>query len=201
MRLHSIASDRSCLLTGGLLLAGVVLAGCTSSGGGAGKTGGTNPDLQYTTEDFKQSAYCPPVQIRAGTGAMTVYERGHEADQTFARYQASINRTARQCSVANGTLTVKVGIGGRVVAGPKGGAGNINLPIRIAVVKQVGGSSGPVFSELFKVPVSLAAPTFGADFNQVVEQVTFPVDPSDRNLIVYVGFDEGTKAQNTAALD
>lgn len=201
MKLHSIAPDRSCLLTGSLVVVGLILAGCTSSGGGAGKTGGTNPDLQYTTEDFKQSAYCPPVQVRVGTGTMTVYERGKEGDQTFARYLASISRTARQCSVANGTLTVKVGIGGRVVAGPKGGAGNINLPIRIAVVKQVGGSGGPVFTELFKVPVSLTAPTFGADFNQVVEQVTFPINPDDRNLIVYVGFDEGTKARNTAALD
>ncbi len=39
--------------------------------------------------------------------------------------------------------------------------------------------------------MTLAAPTFGADFSQVVDQVTFQIGPEDRDLIIYVGFDDG----------
>ena len=83
-------------------------------------------------------------------------------------------------------------IAGRVVAGPKGSEANVTLPIRIAVAKQFGGT-GPLYSELFKIPVSLTAPTFGANYNQVFDQVTLTAGPQDRNLIIYVGFDEGPK--------
>ncbi|MCB1500640.1 MAG: hypothetical protein KDK07_12760 [Bauldia sp.] len=147
-----------------------------------------------TAADFtKKADYCPPVQIRSGTGSMTIYERGHENEPNSVRYLASVTQTARQCTLVGDTLTIKVGVAGRVVAGPKGSAGNITLPLRIAVVKQLGGT-GPLYSQLFKIPVSLAAPTFGANYNQVYDQVTVTVGPNDRNLIVFVGFDEGPKA-------
>jgi hypothetical protein len=152
----------------------------------------TAPTKEVTAADFaKKDSYCPPIQIRAGTSSMTVYERGHENETQYVRYLASITQTARECTIAGDTLTIKVGIAGRVVAGPKGSAANVTLPIRIAVAKQFGGT-GPLYSQLFKIPVSLAAPSFGANYNHV-EQVTVTAGPQDRNLIIYVGFDEGPK--------
>ena len=81
----------------------------------------------------------------------------------------------------------------RVVAGPKGAEGSITLPVRVAVAKQLGGT-GPLYSELFKIPVSLTAPTYGVNYNKVFDQVTVTAGPQDRNLIIYVGYDEGPKA-------
>ena len=124
---------------------------------------------------------------------MTVYERGHENETQYVRYLASITQTARECTMVGDTLTIKVGIAGRVVAGPKGSAANVTLPLRVAVAKQFGGTA-PFYSELFKVPISLAAPTFGANYNQVFDQVTVTAGPNDRNLIIYVGFDEGPES-------
>ncbi len=150
------------------------------------------PPKDTTPADFvKRDSYCPPIQIRAGTATMEVHERGHEGEQQYVRYLASISQKARECSMVGETLTMKIGFAGRVVAGPKGSAGNITLPIRIAVAKQFGGT-GPLFSQLYKIPVTLSPPSFGANYNHV-EQVTVQVPPSDRNLIIYVGFDEGTK--------
>jgi hypothetical protein len=152
----------------------------------------TTPAAAPNSADFvKRDDYCPPIQIRAGTSTMTVYEKGHENETQYVRYLASITQTARECSLVGGTLSIKVGIAGRVVAGPKGSAANITLPIRVAVAKQFGGGD-PLFSQLYKLPVALAAPTFGANYNHV-EQVTVTVGPNDRNLIVFVGFDEGPK--------
>lgn len=154
----------------------------------------TAPAKEVTGADFvKRDNYCPPIQIRAGTSTMTVYERGHENETQYVRYLASITQTARECTMVGDTLTIKIGIAGRVVAGPKGSAGNITLPVRVAVAKQFGGT-GPLYSNLFKIPITLTAPTFGTNYNQVFEQVTVTAGPQDRNLIIFVGFDEGPKA-------
>ena len=154
----------------------------------------TAPQKEVTAADFvKKNDYCPPIQIRAGTASMTVYERGRENETQYVRYLASITQTARECTMVGDTLTIKVGIAGRVVAGPKGSAASVTLPLRVAVAKQFGGTA-PFFSELFKLPVSLTAPTFGANYNKVFDQVTVTAGPNDRDLIIYVGFDEGPKA-------
>jgi hypothetical protein len=48
-----------------------------------------------------------------------------------------------------------------------------------------------LYSELFKVPVDIAPPDLGTDFSKVFDNVAIPVGPDDRDLIVFVGFDEG----------
>jgi hypothetical protein len=141
----------------------------------------------------KKSSYCPPIQVRAGTSTLEVYERGHEREQQYVRYLASISQTARECSMVGDTLTVKVGVAGRVVAGPKGSAGSITLPVRVAVAKQFGGT-GPIYTQLYKIPVTLSPPHFGANYNQVFEQIVVQAPPQERNLIIFVGFDEGPGA-------
>jgi hypothetical protein len=118
------------------------------------------PAKDVATVDFAKKEFTPADPGPVGTSTLEVYERGHERDQNYVRYLASIGQTARESSLAGDTLTIKVGVAGRVVAGPKGSAGNITLPVRIAVAKQFGGT-GPLYSQLFKIQVTLAAPTFG----------------------------------------
>ncbi len=52
------------------------------------------------------------------------------------RYQGSIIRTARECHVNVGIMTMKVGIEGRVITGPAGGPGTVDVPLRVAVVQE-----------------------------------------------------------------
>ena len=138
-------------------------------------TGGSAPKIDYKPTDFLATGYCPPLNIRAGTEALIVYERGHEDDPAYVRYQASIGKTARECHTSGSTLTVKVGVAGRVVGGPKGPAGTVTLPIRVVVVRQIGGAK-PLYSEFFKAPVALAAPDFAANFNQVFDRFRLKSD-------------------------
>lgn len=171
----------------------VFLSACASSDGGTlnkvsdGFFGKNKPD-DISPDYFTQPAYCPPVKVRGGTEAFIVYERGHETEPTFVRHQASINKTARECVRTTDGLSIKVGIAGRAVAGPKGGPGALTLPIRVVVSKQ---SGGVLYSELFKVPVELVPPDLGTDFSKVVDQVAVSVGPDDRDLIIFVGFDSG----------
>ncbi|MCP4381163.1 MAG: hypothetical protein GY798_07050 [Hyphomicrobiales bacterium] len=120
---------------------------------------------------------------------MIVYERGHENERDHIRHQASISNTARECSQNGSTLSIKVGVSGRVLAGPKGGPGSVTLPLRVAVVKQIGGTS-PVYSNLFKIPVTITPPANSSAYAQVFD-VSTQVGPQDRDLIVFVGFDQG----------
>ena len=187
-----------------------LLAACTSVGGAP-----TSPIIEnatstpapaknkphYTAADFSKDGYCPPVVIRAGTEAMSLYEHGHEAEPDYVRFLGSIAKTARECHQNGDTVSIKLGVSGRVVAGPKGSAGTITLPLRIAVTKQVGGGKGPLYSQLFKIQVSVSPPTLGADYSQVFDQVSFKMGPDDHDLIVYVGFDEGKKKDKVAAQD
>jgi hypothetical protein len=122
---------------------------------------------------------------------MVVYEKGHDGDAAFIRTQASITTTARECHALDATtLSIKLGVGGRILAGPKGGAGTVAMAIRVAVARQHDNSV--VFSKAFPVNVSLNPPDFGADYREVFDQVVFQVAPDDRDLVVFVGFDEGT---------
>jgi hypothetical protein len=191
----------------GSLVAGAAALGMTLAAGGAdagpirdflfGKSRESAPPPNALTLDpeyFLQSQYCPPVQITVGAQALPVYERNHDGEAGFIRYQGAITETAREChtDTETGVMTVKVGIAGRVVAGPKGGvAANVTLPLRVAVIRQDG--SKVFFNKAVPVAVKLAAPDFGAGFQQVVDKVTFKVAPDDRDLVVYVGFDQGKK--------
>ena len=194
-RLHALRGLAAVLAIG-------LLAGCASSSGSssapvAGLFGGSPSKNAATTasndsntiEQYLQAGYCPPVEIRPGTETLVVYDRGHDQDPAFIRFQGSITKTARECHAAGSALMLKVGIAGRLTAGPKGAAGNFALPLRVAVVKQHGGNV--FYSEVTKTPVTLTAPDYGADFSAVVDNISFEVGPDDRDLIIYVGYDEG----------
>jgi len=191
MQVPRIGSSASRVIA--VMALALALAACNSAGGLFGGGGGGGPQkIEYQPSDFLKTGYCPPIIIRNGTENLAIYERGHDNEPAYVRYQASIGRTARECHTAGNTLTVKVGIAGRVVAGPKGGAGSLTVPLRVVIVKQMGGAK-PLYSQLFKVPLTLTAPEFGTDFSQVFDQVTAAVGPDDRDLIIYVGFDSGPK--------
>jgi hypothetical protein len=185
---------RIAVLTVSALAAGGLLSACASSDGGGTMSkisGGffnkDRPD-DISQDYFKRPIYCPPVQIKGGTQAFVVYERGHDLYPLFVSHQASITKTARECVKTADGLAIKVGVAGRALAGPKGGPGTLTLPVRVVVSKQ---SGGVLYSELFKVPVAIAPPDLGTDFSKVFDNVAVPVGPDDRDLIVFVGFDEG----------
>ena len=190
------------------LAAAGLLAACASSGGSggggglAGLFGGGNPNAGVVTVQtdkidpnfFLKSGYCPPVQILPGTESMVVYDHGHDGDAAFIRTQGSITQTARECHALDAsTLSIKLGIAGRILAGPKGGAGTVTMPIRVAVVRQHDNSV--LFSKAFSVSGTLTPPDFGSDFSAVFDQVQFQIKPDDRDLVVFVGFDEGKKGK------
>jgi len=193
------------------LSAGVLLAGCASGGGSSGsssffdklgfgsspKTGPTttqtssNPDQQ---DDFD----CPPIEVRQGASTLTVGAKaGADATAADLRYQGSIVRTARECPLRAGIVNLKVGIEGRIVLGPVGGPGQLDVPLRMAVVHE-GPEPKTIATKLYRVPVTIPPGAGNVTFTQIVDDLTFPM-PKPAGLIdeyvIYVGFDNAVPAE------
>ena len=133
---------------------------------------------------------CPGVDVRAGASTLAVTTPGTEAGPMTTRYQASIGQTARECAVLGGTMTMKVGVQGRVLLGPAGIPGKLDVPLRMAVVRE-GPEPKVIWSKFAKLAVSIPPGQTAVPFVHVEQDVTFPM-PRGSELeayIVYVGFD------------
>ncbi len=147
-----------------------------------------NPD-EIDLRRYLGPDYCPDIRVREGTEVLRRYERGQEEASSAVVWQASIGDTARECLYdTQGNLTLRIGVSGRVIAGPKGGAGEINLPLRIAVVKY---QEEVFYSELKKLAINIP-PSNSTVFRNVYE-VTVPSPGRDRDYLIYIGFDEDGK--------
>jgi hypothetical protein len=133
---------------------------------------------------------CPNVDVRSGASTLAVNAPGAEPNATNLRFQASIARTARECAVLGATMTVKVGIQGRVILGPAGTPGQVDVPMRLALVRE-GVEPRTIWTKLYRVPVMVPPGQTNVPFVHVEEDMTFPV-PKRAELeayVVYAGFD------------
>ncbi len=136
---------------------------------------------------------CPEVQIRTGAATLTIGSKPGEGEPAAldVRYQGSIVRTARECHVNAGIMTMKVGIEGRVITGPAGGPGTVEVPLRIAVVQE-GVEPKAVASKFAKETVTMNNSIDRVTFTHIEPDIAFPL-PQPLGLIdryvVYVGFD------------
>lgn len=132
---------------------------------------------------------CPPVSIRAGASTYAVAAQGKQPVGNDLRFQATITRTARQCTVNGGQITARIGIQGRVIAGPAGAPSSVTIPLRVAVVEG-GVQEKTIATKAYQTTVSMSEDA-SEPFTMVAEDVIYPVPPGDTgdNYIFYIGFD------------
>lgn len=132
---------------------------------------------------------CPPVTVRAGAATFKVGVPGKEAVGNDLRYQVTISKTARECSINAGQITAKIGIQGRVIAGPAGAPPSVQVPMRVAVV-QAGVGEKVIATKAYQTTVSMSEGS-SVPFVLVVEDLAYPapVGAAGDSYIFYVGFD------------
>jgi hypothetical protein len=138
---------------------------------------------------------CPPVDVRAGASTLTVPPGS--SDAFSLRYQGSIGELARECNVSGGVMRMKVGLEGRVLVGPAGGPGQLDVPLRYAVVKE-GPEPKTVVSKFSKIQIAIPEGRSNVLFTHVDSDIAFPMPPGldIEAYVVYVGFDPiGDKQQ------
>ena len=133
---------------------------------------------------------CPGVGVRPGASTLSVTVPGAEAGPMSTRYQASIGQTARECAALGGVMTMKVGVQGRILLGPAGGPGQLDIPLRLAVVRE-GTEPRTVWTKMYRLPVAIPPGQTAVPFVHVEQDVTFPLPRGNliEAYVVYVGFD------------
>jgi hypothetical protein len=134
---------------------------------------------------------CPGVDIRAGASTLNIAAKNSQATASDLRYQLSFGQTARECQVQGGNLAIKVGVQGRIILGPMGGPGQLDVPLRYAVVRE-GPEPRVIVTKFKRIPVVVPPDQTHVQFVDVEEGLSFPM-PSGAELdayVVYVGFDE-----------
>ncbi len=189
----------------------LALAGCGGGGGIADSSGGSFTDRMSSSlfgppasaaapTPTKAELDCPGVDVRAGGSTLAINEPRVEASPMTLRYQASIGRTARECIGRGNAMTMKVGVEGRIIVGPAGGPGQMEVPLRYTVVKE-GPTPSTIMTKFHRVGVSIPAGAGNVAFSHIDEDITFPVPPGEElwSYVVYVGFDpEGLKQKPVA---
>lgn len=133
---------------------------------------------------------CPQVRVRAGASTFQVSANPAEPSPVNMRYQVGIGETARECRRAGPDVVMRVGIQGRVIIGPQGGPGQIDVPLRLAVVRE-GVEPRPIVTDLYRLNVIVPQGDTNVAFTHIEDRLTFPMPPGAEidAYVVYVGFD------------
>jgi hypothetical protein len=132
---------------------------------------------------------CPVVKIRAGASTYAVAAPDKQPVGSDLRYQATITRTARDCTRSSGQIIARVGIEGRVIAGPAGVPPTIEIPLRVAVV-QTGVHEKVLATKVYRTTVSMTGQS-SVPFSLVGEDLAYSMPPgaTSESYIFYIGFD------------
>ncbi len=156
-------------------------------------TGNAATDAANAAANGPTDIDCPDVTVRTGAATLTIGSKPGEGEPSAMdlRYQGSIVRTARECHVSGGVMTMKVGVEGRIVTGPVGGPGEVDVPLRLAVVQE-GVNPKAIVSKLVHIPVTVTAAVDRVTFTHIDPDVSFPLPVPQSAIdsyVVYVGFD------------
>jgi hypothetical protein len=180
-----------------LALLGPVLAGCSSpalpsmSSWFNSSSPGVNANASAVATTLPAGFECPPVQVRTGAATLTSSTNPAEPTATNLRYQVSISTTARECRMGPGnTVSIKVGMEGRVILGPEGSPGSIDVPLRYAVVRETIDSK-VITTKLDRIAVAVPPDNTNVLFTHIAEGLDFPIPKGGDidSYVIYIGFD------------
>lgn len=201
-----------CIRLAAACLSGALLAGCgisssMTSGIGNGILGGSvsavaapkgvneeqllhaaKSDGEVVTGALGSTPGCPQMLIWAREKHLTVYEGGRTGDGLAIIHQGEITKVARECEFAPGQITIKFGFSGRVLIGPKGQPGVVQLPVTAFITD---GNRERIQGETIKIDVTVPPDTPISYFSSV-RTIQFKLQegarPADYKL--FVGFDK-----------
>jgi hypothetical protein len=118
---------------------------------------------------------------------VTIYEMGRVGDGMAVMHRGEITKTARECTIEPGRVTVKYGFSGRILLGPKGRPGPITLPVSVFVTDE---KRTRLTNDKLTVDVNVSVENPIGYFS-AVRTVTFDIPEGSRpgDYQVFVAFD------------
>lgn len=98
----------------------------------AAQAGDSNPLFA----GMEVSPGCPQFLPATQDNFLTIYEPGRAGDGLAIMHRGEITKTARECALQSGFVTVKFGFAGRILLGPKGKPGVLTLPVTVFVTDE-----------------------------------------------------------------
>ncbi len=140
---------------------------------------------------------CPRVDVRQGASTLSIMDPKATSPTLGLRYQGTITRTARECTLRDKMVNIRIGLQGRIIVGPAGGPGEVTAPVRYALVKE-GIEPKTIYTKLYQVPVTVPNTDSSVVFTHVEEDMTVPMPPPAEfdDYVIYVGYDpQGAAAE------
>lgn len=134
---------------------------------------------------------CPRLTISPRGGHLTIYEDGRAGDGLAIMHRGEITKTARECQIEPGRVTVRYGFSGRVLLGPRGKGGSLALPVNVVVTDT---KREKIVSDSVTVSAAVAVDNPIGYFS-TVRSLTFDIPEGTRpgEFEVFVGFDQNAK--------
>ncbi len=131
---------------------------------------------------------CPRFQVWARDNSVTEYADGQVGDGLAVIYRGEITRTARECQIQPGRVTVKYGFSGRVLLGPRGKPMRVTLPVQIFVTDT---KRERIVADKLTVSADVSVENPIGYFSQV-RTVSFSIPEGSRpgEFEVFVGFEQ-----------
>ncbi len=134
------------------------------------------------------AAHCPQIVAWPYDRLLTVYEPGHNGDNLSIVHRGEITKLARECQLYSDRVVVKYGFAGRVLLGPKGQPGVVNLPVSVHVS---GADKKVLAKDAMKLTATIPAGNPVGYFS-MVREISFPVVAGSRpeDYKIFVAFDK-----------
>lgn len=139
---------------------------------------------------------CPEIIIDTGASFLRVPDG---ADAAGVRYQLSLGLVARECSVHDDKIDIKVGVEGAAVLGPVGQPGAYSGTLRISARRQK--DEAILQSKTYRVSATVPAGGTRGEFQLIAEPLSVPyLGPhAADDYEILVGFDRGGASETSAA--
>jgi hypothetical protein len=147
----------------------------------------TDPAEAPARVNMDPDAECPQINVPSGMSSYASY--AGEPGPATVRFQASVAQFARQCTLNPGnTVTIRVGIEGRVVIGEKGSPGTYPAPLRVWVRDRDG---TVIVSKEQHLSVTVPAGETQGTFKIIDDSIVVPItlEKPLRTYEILVGFD------------
>ena len=130
---------------------------------------------------------CPHFVVWPRDNELTIYEPGKAGDGLAIMHRGEITKTARECHIEPGRITVKYGFSGRVLLGPRGKSGTVRLPLNVFVT-DAKREKIKTDTMTVEVPIAVEKPI---GYFSTVRTVTFDIAEGNRpgDYKIFVGFD------------
>jgi hypothetical protein len=134
------------------------------------------------------SLECPEILVDMGTSAVR-FPAG--ADSASVRYQLSLGLLARECTLQDDRIMIRVGIEGAAILGPLGTPGSYSGNLRVAVRRQK--DEVILGSKVYRVGATIPTGATRAEFRIVAEPLSVPYlgQHAADDYEILVGFTQG----------